>query len=298
MLYLTLRHYEYVTAVGREGSLSAAVEALNVSQPALSVALNRIEAQLGYPLFLRRRGAAMTPTPQGRSFVGRAEALLAQAAQLENPDTPLPAARRLTLGCFVDLAPFLLAPALRHLRAVLPSVTIAYRVEPFEALISGMIKGQIDIALSYELGLDSGFDRRRLFTARPHAILAPDHPLAGRATLTLSALSETPLILSEEGLSAQHMLTLFRRQGLSPLVAHRAASLENLRSLAAHGEGVGISYAAPPAGTSYDGRPLVTLPIVDREAEEAVILTRHGTGPAEPSCAAAMRELAALLRAG
>ena len=240
----------------------------------------------------------MTLTPQGRSFAARAEALLAQAAQLEDPGAPPPAARHLTLGCFVDLAPFLLAPALRHLRARLPDVTLRYRVEPFEALIAGMTAGAIDLAVTYDLGLDGGFSRCPLYTARPHAILAPDHPLAGTTDLTLSALAEAPLILSEEGLSAQHMLTLFRRQGLSPVVAHRAASLENLRSLAAHGEGVGISYSAPPAGTSYDGRPLVTRPISDRIAEEAVILARHGTGPAEAGCETAMRELVNLLGGG
>jgi len=295
MLYLTLRHYEYVVAISREGSLSAAAEALHVSQPALSVALNRIEARLGYPLFLRRRGAAMTLTPQGRSFADRAEALLAQAKRLEDPGAPPPAARRLTLGCFVDLAPFLLAPALRHLRKALPDISVSYRVEPFEPLIEGMIRGQIDFALTYDLGLDGGFDRRRLYAARPYSVMAPGHPLARCSALTLEALSDAPLILSDEGLSAQHMLGLFRRQGLSAVVAHRAASLENLRSLAAHGEGVGISYSAPPGGTSYDGHPVKTVPIADEAAEEAVILARHGTGPAETGCARAIRELAALL---
>ena len=56
MLYLTLRQYEYVCAVGRHGSLSAAAAALNVSQPALSAALTKIESHLSQPLFMRRRG--------------------------------------------------------------------------------------------------------------------------------------------------------------------------------------------------------------------------------------------------
>lgn len=296
MLYLTLRHYEYVTAIGHEGSLSGAANRLNVSQPALSVALTRIEDHLGFALFIRKRGANLTLTPQGRDFVERADALLAQAARLEDPAHPHPAATALTLGCFVDLAPFLLAPALRALRRQLPQVTVTYRTDGFESVITGLLKGQIDLALTYDIGLDAGFDRQELYMARPHALVAPEHALAQFRNLTLPELARHPLILSEEGLSAQHVLGLFRRQGLSPVVAHRAASLEILRSLAAHGEGIGISYSGPAGGSSYDGSPLVTLPILDDEACEPVILARHGIGPANPTIKQATRIIRQVLR--
>jgi DNA-binding transcriptional LysR family regulator len=296
MLYLTLRHYEYVVAIGHEGGLSAAANQLNVSQPALSVALNRIEAHLGYALFVRRRGANMTLTPQGRSFVARADALLAQAAQLEDPNHPHPAATTLTLGCFVDLAPVLLAPALSALRNALPQVTITYRTDGFEALIAGLLKGHVDLALTYDLGMDAGFDRHTLFHAKPNALVAPDHPLTVIPGIELSDLAKFPLILSEEGLSAQHILGLFRQRDLFPTVAHRAASLEIMRSLAAHGEGVGISYSGPSSDSSYDGSPLVRLPIVTAETREPVVLARHGTGPENPTMTKARKTISAALR--
>lgn len=296
MLYLTLRHYEYVCAIGREGSLSAAATQLNVSQPALSVALTRIEEHLGHALFIRRRGANLVTTPQGRDFIDRAEAMLAQAAQLEDPTHPHPATTHLTLGCFVDLAPFLLAPALRALHQFLPHVTVSVRAEGFESLIEGLLKGQIDIALTFDLGLDAGFGRETLYIAQPVALMAPDHTLAGRTGVSLSDLAEHNLILSDEGLSAQHMLTLFRRKGLRPHVAHRTATLEILRSLSAHGAGIGISYTAPKTRQSYDGSPLAMVPIVDADAGENVILTRHGTGPTNPTVAQAQAIIAQSVR--
>ncbi|AVO38147.1 LysR family transcriptional regulator [Pukyongiella litopenaei] len=296
MLYLTLRHYEYVAAIYRFGSLSAAAEQVNVSQPAMSAALTRIEAHLGHPLFVRRRGAAMKPTPQGRRFAEQAEALLAHAARIENPSHPRPPATRLHLGCFVDLAPFVLARALALLRTALPETTVTFQAPRFEVLIAGLHKGRIDLALTYDLGLDAGFGRYPLFRMRPRALVAADHPLAARAQVSLAELARYPLILSEEGLSAQHVLGLFRRQGLVPVVAHRAATLELQRSLAAHGEGAGISYAAPRGGTSYDGMPLVSLPVQDPETEEPVILARHGTGPADPLVADAISVLTTELR--
>lgn len=291
MLYLTLRHYEYVCAVAQQGSLSAAAERLHVSQPALSTALARIETHLGHVLFQRRRGAPLTLTPRGRDFARAAQALLDQAAQLETPGGASPVTQRLVLGCFADLAPLLLAPALRLLRQSLPELTISPRVDGFTGLTDALLQGDVDLALTYDLGLDASFERREIDQRCPQALVSPDHPLASHSSLPLAALAEMPLILSQEGLSLQHMLALFKTQGLTPRIAHRAASLELLRSLAANGEGVGVSYSAPPLGQSYDGKPLIMVPISDASAREPVILTSHGQPPADSAQARAIKAL-------
>ncbi|WP_171181467.1 MULTISPECIES: LysR family transcriptional regulator [unclassified Ruegeria] len=282
MLYISLRQYEYVCAIGRHGSLSAAAQHLNVSQPALSTALTRVEEHIGHPLFSRRRGAAMALTPQGRRFIEQAEALLNDAARIETSETPTPGMTQLRLGCFTDLAPFLLAPALHQLRVAFPNLAISYVAASFQGLLNGMIAGQIDISVTYDLTMDAGFARAKLFDSRPKALMSPDYPLASTNGVTLADVATHPLILSTEGLSAQHILGLFRRKGLRPTVAHRAASLEIQRSLAAHGEGIGISYASPPSPVSYDNRHLIGIPITDPDAAESVVLARHGTGPADP----------------
>lgn len=291
MLYITLRQYEYVCAIGRHGSLSAAAQHLNVSQPALSNALTRVEEHLGHPLFSRRRGAAMSLTPQGREFIDRAEALLTSAARIEEAKALVTGTSRLKLGCFVDLAPFLLARAMQTIRDTLPDIVLTHGVDTFEGLISGLTDGRFDLALTYDLGLDAGFSRHKLLDSTPNALVNPAHPLAGQGSVSLAELEQYPLILSKEGLSAQHVLGLFRRHGLHPSVSYRAESLEIQRSLAAHGEGVGISYASPQNGLSYDRMPLLSLPITDPDATEAVILARHGIGPADTTVAAAEQAL-------
>ena len=288
MLYLTLRHYEYICATAQHGSLSAAAEALHVSQPALSTALSRIEEHLGQALFLRRRGAPLTLTSEGRAFAERAQLLLEDAARLEAPGGTNQIARRLVLGCFSDLAPLYLAPALLCLRAAFPDLSLATRMLGFSELTAALAQGEIDLAITYDLGLDASFQRQILANRRPVAMIPPDHPLAGSASTRLRILAQEPLILSQEGLSLQHMLNLFHRQGLHPRIAHRAGSLELLRSLAANGEGVGIAYSAPDNPTSYDGKPLVTLVIDDAEAREPIVLASHGSPhPEAPSFKAA-----------
>lgn len=293
MLYLTLRHYEYVAAIARHGSLSAAAAALHVSQPALSAALARIEAHLDRVLFLRRKGAALALTPQGREFVRAAEDLLAEAARLEQPGEPARRSTRLTLGCFQDLAPFLLPRALKALRAELPGVALEIREGDFEDLVAAQLSGACDLALTWDLGLDAAFTRQELYRVTPQAVMPPQHPLAARETVSLDDLASEALILSREGLSIAHMMRLFRNRGHVPVIAHRAASLELLRSLAASGEGIGLAYSLPDSRMSQAGMPLAARPLREVEAVEPVVLTCHADPAAGSLTATAMQALSA-----
>ncbi|MEH6631409.1 MAG: LysR family transcriptional regulator [Halopseudomonas aestusnigri] len=280
MLYLTLRQLEYVVAIARAGSLTEAAQTLNVSQPALSVAITQVEQRQGQKIFIRRKGTPITLTSFGRAFVVDAEILLADAARLEDPKIlAARGLRSITLGCFDDLAPTYLAPILLHLRTVFSAVEIIPRVTGFEDLAAGMKNGQIDISITYDLGLDASFDKQLLSMISPHAFFHPRDPLSKCTNLTLHDLADRPLILSEQGLSIRHMINLFRAQGLLPRVVHRAASLEVMRSLAANNEGVGISYTIPPTDVSYDGKPLHTVPIITPEAREPIVLVRSALNP-------------------
>ncbi len=282
MLRLTLRQIEYVTAVADSGSLTEAAVRLNVSQPALSVAIGQVEAQIGQPLFHRRKGARLVPSAAAPAFLERARELLAMAATLEDPSALGRATEgRLRLGCFQDLAPQWLPRTMARLRAALPGIQITPVAADFARLAEDLREGRMDLAISYDLGLDASVVRSELAQVAPHAFLSPEDPLAAFAGVTLADLAARPLILFDEGLSIRHMLRLFQDRGLRPVVRHRVGTLEIMRSLAAHGEGIGISYTRPPSDLCYGGTPVAARPITDPEASEPVVLLRpaHSAGP-------------------
>lgn len=280
MLYLSLRQLEYVVAVARAGSLTIAAQQMNVSQPALSVALTQVETHLGQRLFLRRKGAPITLSAFGRLFLTDAETLLADAARLESPGgLRQKRLERIVLGIFEDLAPGYLAPLLKLIRTHHPEIEVRTRIATFEALAEGVIASEVDVALTYDLGLDARFQREVFAEVSPQAWFHPLDPMAQRYAITLAELADRPLILSDQGLSIRHMLGLFRPLGVTPRVAHRAASVEVLRSLVANGEGVGISYTNPAGTISHDGLPLVRVPIIDARAREPIVLVHCGEQP-------------------
>ena len=67
-----LNSIEYVYAIYKERSFTKAAEKLYVSQPALSLAITKLEKRLGYPLF-ERRGKECVPTEYGEKYIAAIE---------------------------------------------------------------------------------------------------------------------------------------------------------------------------------------------------------------------------------
>ncbi|PUB17089.1 LysR family transcriptional regulator [Yoonia sediminilitoris] len=269
MLYLTLRQYEYIVGVADAGSLTKAAALMNISQPSLSVAITRVEDHLKRAIFVRGKGAAIEITPYGHRLIAKARDLLALGAEIEqDSDT----SHTWVLGCFSDIAPWYLAPALKQLGDRFPMLSFAGREGRFADLAGYLAEGQMDFAISYDVGFAGHFKRRKLADIAPVAFVATDHPLAQKVALDLSDLNNETLILFTENLSEEFMRDLFARVQLTPVIGQKVASLEMMRSLAANGAGVGISYSCPPGDLSYDGKRLVTVPIATPEAKTEIAL--------------------------
>lgn len=278
MLYLTLRQYHYIVAVADATSLTNAALALHVSQPSVSVAITRVEDRLGCRIFNRGKGATITLTPFGHRFVARIRDLLCEAQAIENSAAAI---RPFVLGCFEDIAPWYLPKALKALRDQFPDMQFEGREGRFSSLAADIIEGRVDLAISYDVGFEGGFLRQKIKDTAPVAFMAPTHPLAEFPSVELHQLARHRLILSGEELSLGYVKQLFDRMNMQPDVAHTTTSLEMMRSLAAHGAGVGISYSNPPTAYSYDGQPLVTIPIETPEALASIVMV--WTNHAEPS---------------
>jgi len=292
MLYITLRQYEYVVGIADAGSLTEAAQQLNVSQPSLSVAVTRVEQHVGQPIFSRGKGVAIDTTPYGHRFVAQARDVLALASRIEQGDaTPPP----FVLGCFEDLAPWHLASALDHLNRGFPDMSFQGREGRFSDIAHGLAVGEMDMAISYDVGFGPKFNRRRLKQIAPVAFCPTDHPLAAQSELHLTDLARYPLILFREDQSEGFMHQLFDQVRIAPKVAHRVTSLELMRSMAAHGAGVGVSYTYPPGDVSYDGRRLVTLPITSPQARADISLIWSALRPESPQFTAIIDGLCDML---
>lgn len=261
---IRLRQLRYALAAAQYGNLTAAAESLYVSQPAISVAIDQLEAFYQRPLFVRRRGSGVKLTPFGRSFMLRAKQVLAQVGELEAVAEGAGAlSGQFVLGCFEDLAPFCVPGIVAALQARHPRVQVVVREEGFDTVGGGVAEGTLDLAITYDLGLPSSLSIAVLCELSPYAMLPADHALARQAQVSLTQLARERLILTDQPHSWQHILELFRMHDLTPGHSRRVGSFELQRGMVAHGLGVAIAYSRPALDRSYDGWPLVTRPIAE-----------------------------------
>ena len=211
------RQLIHLLAVARTGSYVRAAEALNLSQPALSASIARLEDVLGLKLLKRGpRGAHLTAA--GAVIARHAESLetildraaaeaLAAANGISGPlavaGTPL--ATNSLIPAIVARLTLEAAPA---------SITIVEG--PNEELVRLLERHEIDFAIG-AIGAEAkppGVEEIPLFKARSVVVVRANHRLANRKTLSLHELTHELWILPSSGIYRAHLETIFAAVGL------------------------------------------------------------------------------------
>lgn len=296
MARYTFRQLEAFVAVAERGSITAAALHLHVSPSAVSGAVNGLEHVFGAQLTIRRKAHGVSLTPAGRYVLDRARSLLIAAEDLElhAADSGTELRGSLTLGCYLTLAPTVLAELIDEYSARHPLVDLGFLDGPQSEIQARLLSGELDLAVAYDLSLPTGLQRRRLYDVAPRIVLAADHPLAGRATLGLEDVADEPMILLDVDPSRENTTMMFSDAGLLPNIRFRTTDFEVTRSLVGRGMGYAILVQQPAADQSYEGRRLVVRPIEPRPRSLPVSMVWPDTVRPSQS-AAAMIALAAEL---
>lgn len=262
-LRFTLRQLEYFVAVGQAGSIAAASEAVNVSSPSISAAISQLEAEFGIQLFIRQHAQGLSLTPGGRRFFTEAKLLLEAADGLHDLAADIAHAPRgpIGIGCFVTLAPLILAGLRRSFEAACPDAAVTQAEGDQERLLGLLRRAEIDVAVTYDLEIPQDVTFLPLVTLPPHALLAEGHPLAGEAALPLDRLVAEPMVLLDLPASRDYFLSLFAAADLRPRIAERTRDMAVVRSLVAHGYGYALANVRAGSERALDGAPLVRVPL-------------------------------------
>lgn len=259
----TFRQLEYFVAAGETKSITLAAERTNISQPSISSAISQLEAELGVQLFIRHHAQGLSLTPAGKRLLRDAKLLLTQALNLYDSVSDVTAEIRgtLSVGCMVTMAPMIMPELCYSFCASFPRTNISQTVAHQEALVEGLRRAEIDLALLYDLDIPKDILFQPLVGLPPYVQLCETHPLAHHSRLSLSELVVEPLILLDLPHSREYFLKLFSDQGLSPYIASRTPYPDMLRTMVANGHGYGLANVRPKADLALDGRKLVRVPL-------------------------------------
>lgn len=273
---VSLRQLAYFVAAADLGTMTEAARRSHVSQSAVSLALGDLERTLGVQLVLRHKARGLTLTPAGRHVLVDARRLLNQAGELESTARSLGVdlGGRLTIGCYLTLAPFLLPRILDEFYTAQPGVELDFVEGTHTDLQRQLLDGSSEIALLFDLDPMPGIEYVTLYETRPHVLLAASHPLASQSAIQLADLVDEPAIMLDVPESIQYLNDAFAHIAASPHIQHRTISFEMVRSLVARNLGYSLLFQQPIVNVSYEGKPVVTLPIADHRNPIPVVLAR------------------------
>ncbi len=260
-LRFTLRQLEYFVAVGDTGSIAAASERVSISPPTISASISQLEREFGIQLFIRQHAQGLSLTPGGRRFFKEAKQLLDQAEAMHDLASDIAERARgpIALGCFVTLAPLVLAALRRSFEGAHPGARVSL-VEAHQARLLEMLRrAEIDVAITYDLEIPQDVDFLPLAELPPYVLMAADHSLATRDSLSLEELVAEPMVLLDLPLSREYFLSLFQKSGLRPRIAERPKEVAVMRSLVANGYGFALANIRPRVTLAPDGQALMSV---------------------------------------
>lgn len=279
---MNIKQLKYVCAIVDAGSFSAAAAREGVSVQAVSKAMAELEGRVGTPLF-ERMSSGVRPTPFGRVFAARAGRVLEEWDALEHLARVGSAALAGDGGPFrmgfccpsfpgVDKFSALIALVSRKVLRREVTVSLLEGTDAVDSLLAGRIDGLISIGSVRAEGIVCG----SLGTVASCALMAADHPLAARESVTLDDLAAYPVLVSERfDHFNDSVLRIYLERGLrSELVP--VSSAEELEVFFARG-GVSFMVAGNLVTPSVG---LVTRPIAqpDEVAVPICLSTPRGSG--------------------
>lgn len=270
---LSLRLLRYFAATAETGSTTAAARLLNVSQPSISVAIRELETLFEEALFARDAGARMTLTRFGVRKLAEARQILGAATAFEVDKSGDGAAGEVQIGVFRTLAPVCLPVVLRIARERYPNLAVRFVEGDLAQLEDWLHGGQIELALSYDVGMPDDLERERLAELRPYGLVPAGSRLARRrGSVSLHELAQEPLILIDLPHSREFLMAPFWQYGLQPEVRYRATSLELARGMVANGLGVALLITQAPASSQVTA--VVEKPIREDTVRQPLVIAR------------------------
>ena len=284
---MTLAQLQSFVLVARHGSVKAAAAELEVTEPAVSVAVGALRRELGDDLFVREgRGIALTPG--GRRLAALATEILGLAEQARRSVKDSPGAMRVVATSLVAEH---VGPLIEAFTARDEGVEVAVETVPGEAFGELLEHRRADIAL----GPHPGPERAAAIASAPFlrcrlvVVAVPHHPLAAVRAIAPGDLAAERWLACEPDLDPTTSTGLFfARNGLAPREVATYSSQAAAIAAAAAGEGIVLTLARSVV-EEVRRRALVRLDVRGTPAVELWHASTLGLGRALPAALALQR---------
>ncbi len=287
---MTLTELRYVVTLARERHFGRAAERCHVSQPTLSVAVKKLEDELGIPLFERSK-SSIRVTETGQRIIEQAQRVLDQVGVIKDmaQDGKNQLNSPLKVGAIYTIGPYLFPHLLPELRRAAPEMPLYIEENYTAALRQKLRHSDLDaiiIALPFE---EPEVVTLPLYD-EPFVVLLPaDHPLTAKDEITAEQLSREQLLLLGPGHCFRDQVLescpplvdaiTKRADNDKPELVTEGSSLETIRHMVASGLGITVLPLSAATGMKYHEDILAVRPFATPVPFRTVALAWRVTFP-------------------
>lgn len=238
---MTVKQLRAFLAVARTLSFARAGELVHLSQPALSLAIKKLEESLGGPLLIRTT-RTLSLTPEGRALYTRGQRLLAEWDNTEEELQQRFSLQRgkVALAAMPSFAGTLLPRGLLAYRRHHPNIRVEVHDVIAEQVVEMVREGRIELGITFDPGPSEELSFLPLFDDELIGVLPPDHPDSGAGELRWSRLLQYDFITLQRPSGVRlWMESQLAQHGLVPRVILDTHQLVTVGRMVGTGLGVG-----------------------------------------------------------
>ncbi|MBC8131196.1 MAG: LysR family transcriptional regulator [Rhizobiaceae bacterium] len=283
---ISLKQIRYFVAAAEAGRIGQAAVELNVSQSAVTAAIQQLEARLGTRL-LDRAPSGVSVTLEGGRFLSQARHILASVAEAMRSTSASAdsVSGTVRVGVSYTVAGYFLPRHHMRFARVFPKVQLELFEAQRDVVEQALLDGALDIAV---ILVSNVADRERigcetLTRSRRRLWLAPEHPLMEREAILLADIASHPYVMLTVDEARHTAKRYWTSAGFEPNVIFRTSSVEAVRSMVAGNMGVTVLSDMVYRPWSLEGQRIETRLVEDDIPTMDVGLAwRHGQ-PSAPA---------------
>jgi LysR family hydrogen peroxide-inducible transcriptional activator len=253
---MEIHQLEYLVALAEVGSFTKAAERALVAQPSLSQQIQKLEREIGQPLF-DRLPRGVVPTEAGQRLLEHARRILAELRDAKRRAGELRdhVAGTLTVGAIPTIAPYLMPEVTQRLIQRWPDVELVLVEDVTARMLEGVERGELDLALMSSAAPPPSVLLETIGSEPLVLLLPARHALAKRKAIAWEQIEQEPfLVLHDMHCLAGQVMRFCKPHGIKPRVVARGAQLATLAAMVSAGLGISVAPAMMQARDTDKGR--------------------------------------------
>jgi len=237
---MELRQLEYFQMASRLKNITRAAERLRVSQPNITVAIKKLEAELGIQLFDRSQ-KQLALTPEGAVFLNRIELALRniQDAVLEVNDYKQLQKGTIKIGIPSMIGAYLFPKIFSSFQRQYPHLDIYLYEEGSMAIREQLERDELDFGIVIISNASQSLQLLPMSTSQIAACVPENHPLAAKDSISIQDLTDADLIMLKEGSFLRHLvLDKLKAANITPNIVLESNQIETIKGLVSSGVGL------------------------------------------------------------